>query len=195
MNTKPEFQSTSPFPCRIISISPSVQSNIVEPMASPNPPVNPSLMRAANAYGAVAEQVSLTTEIVWAKLLRGILNNIKKAKASHAEGKLDVMFNINNKSIDVLTILAQSLEVDAEDHKNEDVIGAVFFLSKTYRETIFSLSQILSQSDVPAAYDALEAKFRPLVEHMEQLVGPKPDAASAESSQQETDVAIADMLS
>lgn len=164
------------------------------PMTSEKPPINPALMRAANAYGSVMEQTTLSTEVVWAKLLRGILTNMMRSQVAYESNRIDEMFNINSKSMDVLTIMMQSLEVEESKRKDMDVLGAVYFLSRTYRKTFLALSSILNHEDVPAAYEKLQNDFRPLVEHMEKMAMPNKSPAKVESSQGDTDVTITSML-
>ncbi len=137
--------------------------------------MNSNVHKAMAAYGTAQEQAaSVSPEETLARITRAMHANYHKAKAAYLDEKYDIMFNYNKKNMEMLPILMQSLEVPDELREEKDVLGAVFFLSKFYRETFSKTSLILSQKDPVVAFDEIIQEIAKVADRFEQIAGIKP---------------------
>ena len=109
---------------------------------------------ATNAYRTAYETNMSGMEIV-AELYKGMIKNLEEAKRHYQAEKLDEMCNVNEKTNKIL--------IGLQSHLNMEEGGeAAQFLNTFYNGIFAKLTRILSNDDVPIAYDELIESIKPV---------------------------------
>lgn len=93
---------------------------------------------------------NLTPMQIVVELYKGMLRNMKDAKKSWQEGRLDMMTNSLTKTFDIIEGLQVNLDLEKG---GEDAI----FLNRFYNVVFSALSQATAKPDPAAEYDAIIA--------------------------------------
>lgn len=120
-------------------------------MTSSNP-----YQQAMNAYSGTNEATMSGFEIV-VELYKGIIKNIREAKIAHAEGNLEEMIKLIEKTNQILIAL--------QSHINREEGGeAAEFLNDFYNGVFATLARIHKAEDPQAAFDKLLEDIQPVYE-------------------------------
>lgn len=117
---------------------------------------NPDYSRALGAYQTSSEKNMGGFEIV-AELYKGMLKNIREAKAAHSEGKLDTMVNLIGKTNKILIGLQSNLN-------KEEGGDAAEYLNDLYNHVFASLALVHKDENPQAEFDRLINVLQPIYE-------------------------------
>lgn len=110
--------------------------------------------KAATAYQtAYVSNVSGMDIVV--ELYKGMIGNIKQAKAAYQAGKLDEMCRLNDKTIKILVALQSHLDF-------EEGADAAEYLNKFYNSIFASLTKILRKPSPERSFDQIIAAIEPV---------------------------------
>lgn len=136
------------------------QTSMTDTSGTPLPPPMPQQHQAAQAY-KTSSYHGISEREVMAEAFRVMITNLHSAKDAFRDRKLDVMCDHNVKILNIINLLATSLQTGGALTDPESRTSALF-MANLYNDVFTRLTNILRAPDPSAEFDALIAVLVPV---------------------------------
>lgn len=121
----------------------------------------PSHHRNVSEAYRISSYHGLSQREAMAEVLRTLISHLYMARDAYSEGKFDVMFDYNSKTLRILAILRDTIHASGA-LRDEEAAPHAQALSSQYNQAFGRLTNILRAPDVVSEYESLVALLKPL---------------------------------